>query len=83
MVLDEETNSEVAIKQTEKVRQFSLKIIMLKAILQENVICVCGPTSSKDRDAMLTVCERLKTPLLYGLNIFLTYCLFILFRHGL
>ncbi|KAH3755961.1 aliphatic amidase expression-regulating protein [Pelomyxa schiedti] len=54
VVHDEKTNDAVASKLTEKV------------IVEDNVIAVVGPTSSKDRNAMMAVCEKLHTPLLYG-----------------
>ena len=54
MVHDEQTDLDTAVRLTER------------AITQDGVIAVMGPTSSAHRDAMLTVCEKHRVPLLYA-----------------
>jgi len=54
IIEDEKTDLKTAIQKTEKV------------ILQDKVIAVMGPTSSAHRDAMIEICTRHRTPLLYG-----------------
>jgi ABC-type branched-subunit amino acid transport system substrate-binding protein len=54
IIEDEETNLSLAVEKTEKV------------ILEDKVVGVLGPTSSAHRDAMVEVCTRHKTPLLYA-----------------
>ncbi len=54
IVEDERTDLKTAIEKTEKV------------ILKDGVIAVMGPTSSAHRNAMIEICTRYKTPLLYA-----------------
>jgi len=54
VIEDEQTDLKRAVEKTEKV------------ILQDHVIAVMGPTSSAHRNAMIEVCTKYKTPLLYA-----------------
>ena len=54
VIEDEKTDLKTAVEKTEKV------------ILQDKVTAVMGPTSSAHRDAMIKICTRHRTPLLYG-----------------
>jgi ABC-type branched-subunit amino acid transport system substrate-binding protein len=54
VIEDDKTDLESAVEKTEKV------------IIKDKVIAVMGPTSSAHRDAMIKICTRLKTPLLYA-----------------
>ncbi len=54
IIEDEKTDLETAIEKTEKV------------ILQDRVIAVMGPTSSAHRNAMIKICTKHTTPLLYA-----------------
>jgi branched-chain amino acid transport system substrate-binding protein/urea transport system substrate-binding protein len=54
IIEDEETKLNLAVEKTEKV------------ILEDKVIAVMGPTSSAHRDAMIEICTRHRTPLLYA-----------------
>lgn len=54
VIEDEQTDLKRAVEKTEKV------------ILQDRVIAVMGPTSSAHRNAMIEVCTKYKTPLLYA-----------------
>ncbi len=54
IIEDEKTDLKTAVEKTEKV------------ILQDRVIAVMGPTSSAHRNAMIEICTRHKTPLLYA-----------------
>lgn len=54
IIEDEKTDLKTAIEKTEKV------------ILQDRVIAVMGPTSSAHRNAMIEICTKHRTPLLYA-----------------
>ncbi len=54
IIEDEETNLDLAVAKTEKV------------IVEDKVLAVMGPTSSAHRDAMMEICTKHKTPLLYA-----------------
>jgi len=54
VVEDEKTDLKTAVEKTEKV------------ILKDRVIAVMGPTSSAHRNAMIEICTKYKTPLLYA-----------------
>lgn len=54
IIEDEKTDLKTAVEKTKKV------------ILQDRVIAVMGPTSSAHRNAMMEICSRYKTPLLYA-----------------
>jgi ABC-type branched-subunit amino acid transport system substrate-binding protein len=54
IIEDEETKLDLAVEKTEKV------------IVEDNVMAVMGPTSSAHRDAMIEICTKHKTPLLYA-----------------
>lgn len=54
VIEDEKTDLKTAVEKTEKV------------ILKDKVTAVMGPTSSAHRNAMIEICTRHQTPLLYG-----------------
>ena len=54
IIEDEETKLDLAVEKTEKV------------IVEDKVTAVMGPTSSAHRDAMIEICTKHKTPLLYA-----------------
>ena len=54
VIEDDKTDLKTAVERTEKV------------VERDKVIAVMGPTSSAHRDAMIKICTRLKTPLLYA-----------------
>jgi len=54
IIEDEETKLDLAVEKTEKV------------IVEDKVTAVMGPTSSAHRDAMIEICIKHKTPLLYA-----------------
>ena len=56
IIEDEKTNLNLAVEKTEKV------------ILRDRVVAVMGPTSSAHRNAMIELCRRHKTPLLYAMD---------------
>ena len=56
IIEDEETDLNLAVEKTEKV------------ILRDQVVAVMGPTSSAHRNAIIEICRRHKTPLLYAMD---------------
>ncbi len=54
IIEDEKTELDLAVEKTKKL------------ILEDEVLAVMGPTSSAHRDAMMEICSKYKTPLLYA-----------------